>query len=422
MVLEIRLSNFFSIKDEIVIDLKAANIQSRQAKELESNIFKYNKTNVLKSIALYGANASGKSNIIKAIRFCSLMVLNSHNHNEDAIFNFTPFKFDGYENKPSKFFINFVYNNIEYEYSFELTRKEIKKESLYYYPKGRITKVFERDEDKGKTKKEKYSFGNQIIRPYDVAENTSVKTLFISRASQMDREIAKEVFKFFLEEFILDILMPLDIKIEYYFNNYKNELLSAMQIADSDIIDFRIEKRPVQGIKIDVKHSPNEPLLTSISEQNQEKIFVISYHKKDSNKKFEFFEEESDGTIRLFLAMLTIIDIIKNNKTLLIDEIERHLHPNIVEYLIKLFHSSNAAQLIFTTHSTNLLNLKKFRKDQIYFSNKKEDASTEVYSLYDFKDFRETMDAEKAYLTGRFGAVPFLSDSKKKIEQLLNGK
>ena len=422
MILEIRLSNFFSIKDEIVIDLKAANIQTKQAKELESNVFDYNKTKVLKTIALYGANASGKSNIMKAIRFCSLMVLNSHNHNEDAIFNFMPFKFDGYETKPSKFYINFVYQNIEYEYSFELTRKEIKKESLFYYPKGRITKVFERDEDKGRTKKEKYSFGNQIVRPFDIAENTSVKTLFISRASQMDREIAKDVFKFFLEDFILDILMPMDIKIEYYFNNYKNELLSAMQIADSDIIDFSIEKRPIQGIKIDVKHTPNEPLMTSISEQSQEKVFVISYHKKDRTKKFEFFEEESDGTIRLFLAMLTIIDIIKNNKTLLIDEIERHLHPGIVEYLIKLFNFSKNAQLIFTTHNTNLLDLKKLRRDQIYFCNKKEDSSTEIYSLYDFKDFRETMDAEKAYLTGRFGAVPFLSDSDKEIEKLLNGK
>ena len=110
MIFEIRLSNFYSIKDEVVLDLRAANIKSKNAKALSNNIFKYENDDVLKTVVIYGANASGKSNIIKAIRFCSLMVLNSHNHNENDIFNFKKFKFNSFEKKPSKYFIRFILN------------------------------------------------------------------------------------------------------------------------------------------------------------------------------------------------------------------------------------------------------------------------------------------------------------------------
>ncbi len=421
MILEIRIANFFSIKEEIILDLRAANIQSKQAKELSDNIFKYDKINVLKSLALYGANASGKSNIIKAIRFCALMVLNSHTHNEDAIFNFIPFKFDSYSKKPSSFFIRFVYNKIEYEYSFELTRTEILKEALHFYPKGRIAKVFERDEKAGKTKQEKYSFGSYINRPLDVAESTSTKTLFISRASQMDRVIPKDIFTFFDRHFILDILLPNDLRIEYYFKNYKKEILTALQIADSDIVDLLIKKDIVPVTRVDFKRDgKTKQMSSSVSENLEEKVFISSFHKKNPKEPFDFFIEESAGTKKLLLSLLTILDVTKKNKTLIIDELENNLHPQIVEFILKLFHKSNSAQIIYATHNTNLLDLKKLRKDQINFCNKKEDASTELYSLYDYSDFRDTMDVEKAYLQGRFDAIPFMDDSEENIERLIN--
>ena len=111
--------------------------------------------------------------------------------------------------------------------------------------------------------------------------------------------------------------------------------------------------------------------------------------------------------------MLTILNIIKGNKILLIDEISMGLHVNLVEYILNLFHKSESAQLIFSTHNTNLLNMRKLRKDQVYFVNKRDDGSSEMYSLFDFKDFRENMDAEKAYLQGRFDAIPYIDDSMK---------
>ncbi|MCK5774609.1 MAG: AAA family ATPase, partial [Bacteroidales bacterium] len=134
MILEIRIANFYSIKDEINLDLRAANIKSQKSKDLKDNTFEINNTEVLKTVAIYGANASGKSNIIKAIRFCNAMVFESHLHNENTIYNFKPFKFNSYPNKPSSYFIRFISNGIEFEYSFSLTRTEIISESLYYYP------------------------------------------------------------------------------------------------------------------------------------------------------------------------------------------------------------------------------------------------------------------------------------------------
>jgi AAA15 family ATPase/GTPase len=118
--------------------------------------------------------------------------------------------------------------------------------------------------------------------------------------------------------------------------------------------------------------------------------------------------------------MLTILDVIKNNKILLVDEIEMSLHTKIVEYIIELFNASKSAQLIYSTHNTNLLNLDKLRKDQIYFVNKKEDGSTDLYSLFDYKDFRDTMDVEKAYLQGRFDAIPYINDTFENLKSLLN--
>jgi AAA15 family ATPase/GTPase len=190
MVMEIRLENFLSIKNEVVLDFRAAKISTEGAKSLSENVIDFNGEKILKSIGLFGANASGKSNIIKTIGFCNELILNSHQYNEGTIFRFSPFRFDGYINKPSTFSINFFHENIEYEYSFSFTTTEILKESLYHFPNGRKAKVFIRDETKGTEKVKIYSFGDGIItRPFDVATNTSKKTLFLSQASQMDREL-----------------------------------------------------------------------------------------------------------------------------------------------------------------------------------------------------------------------------------------
>jgi AAA15 family ATPase/GTPase len=393
MVLEIRLSNFFSINEEVVLDMQAANLQTKESKELLGNTFVCNDERILKTVAIYGANASGKSNVIKAIRACVQMIFESHNYNENTVFAFIPFKFGGV-GKPSKFYIRFMIEGVEYEYSFTLTNTEIITEELYFYPMGRRKLVFARDERKGPDKKEIYEFRTAIRRPMDVAANTSKKTLFVSRASQMDREVAKDVFRYFNERFILNYLGYNSYSIESLLNSNKDLILKVLKIADSDIIDIRSQ------------HELGEDKITT-------------FHRNNPEVPFDFYSEESSGTQEFFHMMLTILNIIRGNKVLLIDEISSGLHVKLVEYILNLFHQSESAQLIFSTHNTNLLNMKKIRKDQVYFVNKRADGSSDLYSLFDYKDFRETMDAEKAYLQGRFDAIPYIDESSDNLNELI---
>ncbi len=420
MVLEIKISNFFSLKDEVILDLRGGNLRSKKSKELANNVIHWEKENVLKTVAIYGANASGKSNLIKAISFCCRMISNSHRHNEDSIFNFKPFIFNK-EIQPSSFFIRFVSDNIEYEYSFSITPTEIISESLYYYPNGRKAKVFERDEKIPGDKSDKYSFGNLIKRPLDVALNTSKKTLYISRASQMDRRIGKVIYNYFNNQFVLGYQNASNnLSIDSLFEINKDFLLQALQIADSDIVNITLEKQKIMAKNLGLTFNEAGNDTWAVNDQEFEQIKFKTYHRSNPSIPFDFESQESDGTKKLFFMLLNIIDIVKHNKIVLIDEIENSLHSKIVEFIIDLFHKSKSSQLIFTTHNTNLIDLDRMRKDQIYFVNKNENASSELYSLYDYKDFRENMDAEKGYLQGRFDAIPFLDHSDSFINALIN--
>ncbi|MDR1098771.1 MAG: AAA family ATPase [Tannerella sp.] len=327
MILEIRLSNFFSIKDEIVLDMRAGNSKTQKTQALHANTFAYRDEQILKSVALYGANASGKSNIIKAIRFCCSMVSSSHNHNEGTAFNFSPFRFEGYPHKPSQFFIRFVAGEVEYEYSFSLTRTEIITEELYYYPNGRRAKIFMRDETLGKEKNKIYNFGAAIRKPLDVAENTSRKTLYISRASQMDRDIAKDIFRFFQEKIVFSHPLS-DLFVVFEFAKNKDLLLKALKIADSDIVDIKIKSFSRNR---DFAFHDNETPVQEIS--HTDKLPIFTFHKTDPEISFDFAKEESDGTQALFGIMMMILDSVKNNKTLLVDEIESSLHSKIENIL-----------------------------------------------------------------------------------------
>lgn len=392
MVLRIELSNFFSIRDLLSIDFRAANIHTRLAGELRDNVMEWSGMNVLKTIGLFGPNASGKSNIIKAIRFCWSLILHSIDSNVGTVFDFAPFKFNGYDNQPSSFLINFVIDGIEYEYSFTLTRTAILDEALYYYPKGRRARVFTRHG----IQPPKYTFGEGLFtRPLDVVTNTSDKNLFLTRASSMNREIAQRVYRYFLDD-LLPGIQTSDVQSNTdNFNAYKPLILRALSICDTDIVDIKINK--ANG-------------------------HFVTYHKENPSLPFDLLTEESDGTIKLFRILLNLLDVVKHGKTLLLDEFDSSLHIRLADFIIDLVHASKASQLLFTSHSTNLIDIHRFRKDQIAFVNKRSNASTEVYSLFDYKDFRDNMDAEKAYIQGRFDAVPYVESSVSGLKSLLKEK
>ena len=379
MILKIEFENFFSIRDMVRIDFRAANINTALARELEHNVMNWNGVPVLKSVGLFGPNASGKSNILKAIDFCCRMVLNSHLYNEGTVFNFEPFKFDGWQDKPSKFLIDFVCEGIEYEYSFELTKAKIISESLYHYPVGRRAKVFLRGVD------DKYSFGSGVIsKPSDVVLNTSDKNLFLSRASSMNREIAQKLYRYFLNQFLLGLVNVNELMVLDSFNTYKKVILKALEICDTDITDIEARKEQV----------PSPVAMPGHGDLSFKLIDVLkfkTFHRNQKDVMFDLDLEESSGTKKLFLILIRLLDVVKNRKSIMMDEFDMGLHTLLADFILDLIHASEGCQLLFSSHNTNLIDVKRLRRDQIVFVNKSEDGATEVYSLYDFKDFRENM-------------------------------
>ena len=407
MILKIEFENFFSIRDRIRIDFRAANINTALARELGHNVLNWNGVPVLKSVGLFGPNASGKSNILKAINFCCRMILDSHLNNEGVVFNFEPFKFDGYQDKPSKFLIDFVCDNVEYEYSYELTKNRILSESLYHYPVGRRAKIFVRDVDG------KYSFGSGVFnKPTDVVLNTSDKNLFLSRASSMNRELAQKLYRYFMNQFLLGLVNVNDMMVLDSFNAYKKVILKALEICDTDITDIEARKEQMPAPVV-------VPGQTELSYKLVDVLRFKTFHRDQKDIMFDLDLEESSGTRKLFQILIRLLDVVKNRKSIMMDEFDMGLHTRLADFILDLIHASESSQLLFTSHNTNLIDVKRLRRDQIVFVNKSEQGATEVYSLYDFKDFRENMDAEKGYIQGRFDAVPYVDSSVSSIKQLL---
>lgn len=407
MILKIEFENFYSIKDRIRIDFRAANINTALARELKHNVMEWNGVPVLKSVGLFGPNASGKSNILTAISFCCRMVLESHLNNEGAVFNFEPFKFDGMQDKPSKFLIDFVCENVEYEYAFELTKSRILAESLYHYPVGRRAKVFVRKADGT------YSFGNGVIaKTGDVVLNTSDKNLFLSRASSMNREIGQKLYRYFMNQFLLGLVNVNDMMVLDSFNTYKRVILKALEICDTDITDIDVRKEQI----------PAPTVVPGQAELSYRLVDILRFktvHRNQPDVMFDMDMEESSGTRKLFQILLRLLDVVKYKKGIMMDEFDMGLHTRLADFILDLIHASEGSQLLFSSHNTNLIDVKSLRRDQIVFVNKTENGATEVYSLYDFKDFRENMDAEKGYIQGRFDAVPYVDSYVECIKQLL---
>lgn len=407
MILKIEFENFFSIRDRVRIDFRAANINTALARELKHNVIDWKGVPVLKSVGLFGPNASGKSNILKAISFCCRMILDSHLYNEGVVFNFEPFKFEDWQERPSRFLIDFVCDDVEYEYAFELTKTKVLSESLYHYPVGRRAKVFVRSADG------KYSFGaGTISKPADVVLNTGDKNLFLSRASSMNREIAQKLYRYFMNQFLLGLVNVNDVVVLDGFHTYKKVILKALEICDTDITDIEVRKEQVPSPLV-------VPGQGDVTFRLVDILKFKTFHRDNKDVMFDLDLEESNGTRKLFQILIRLLDVVRNKKGIMMDEFDMGLHTRLADFILDLIHASAGSQLLFSSHNTSLIDVKRLRRDQIVFVNKSENGATEVYSLYDFKDFRENMDAEKGYIQGRFDAVPYVDSSVDSIKQLL---
>lgn len=412
LLLACELENILSIKDTVRIDFRAANLNTNLTKQLSDNVIEWRGEKILKTIGLFGANAAGKSNIIRAIIFFCRTILDSHQFNMNKrVFDFVPFKFDNYPSKPTRFYINFVCDDIEYEYTYTLTQERILSESLYYYPNQKRAKIFDRQNNE-------ITFGSKVItRPKEVADSLTPKNLFLSRASAMNRPLAQRIYKFFMHEFMLDLVPIQGDQIEYFFKKYKQLILNAMTCCDSDIVDIILKKRktiqPIPRMQINGE--------ATIEFAQAEIIEFKTKHRQNPDIEFDMNNEESEGTKRLFAILNVLIEFLHYGKAMLLDEYDRQMHTRLADFILNLIHASQESQLLFTSHNTNLIDVKRFRRDQILFVGKREDGSTEVYALSDFKDFRENMDAEKGYLQGRFDAVPYVQESMEELKSLLKG-
>lgn len=409
LLLAFELENIYSVRDTVRIDFRATNIKTNQAKMLSDNVFVWNKQKILKTIGLFGPNAAGKSNIIKAIRFFCQLILDCLAHNEGTTFNFRPFKFEGYDQKPSRFFINFVCGGVEYEYEYTLTRDEIKTESLYFYSLNhRRALIFEREGNS-------YHYGTKatILRPKDVEMNTSRKNLFLTRASSMNRELFRNLFSFFLSTFLLGLRDPKETFTEEYLKQNKHLILEFLRICDSDICDITVRNTILQNpitVTIDDQVLPPEPI--SLKQ-------IITFHKANPDVAFNLDTEESDGTRQLFMLLHRLIDVHRNGKSLILDEFDKSAHIRMAEFVLNYIHASDSSQLLFSSHNVRLIEMKRFRKDQIVFVEKDGSGATSVKSLATFKDFRENMDAVKAYINGYFGAIPCIETSVPALKRII---
>ena len=389
MIISLRFKNFFSLADDVVLDFTADISAKNPESSLAGNLIEFKKDRFINIIGIFGSNAAGKSNIIKAMDFCRKLVLGSHLYNEGQKFDFEQFKFADLQ--PSEFYINFIIDEIEYEYSFTLSKEKILSESLYYYPKQRRAKVFVRVDSHS------YSYGKGLItRPSDIETATSDNTLFLSRASSMNRPIMKTVYRFFAEHIWVSMgnLALTPIMYEEIYAN-KDLLLKAFEISDSDIIDLKVYE-PIPG-------------------QWQ----ILSYHRENPAIAFDFDTEESEGTKRLLHILLLFIRSAKRGTAFFLDEFDLKMHLHLAEFLLDAVRASHKSQLVFTSHNQALINGKKLRPEQIVFVTKDIKGRSEFTPLSDYVGIDRKIDLEKSYLHGIFDGVPYIGDIYSVLEEML---
>lgn len=392
MIISLRLKNFFSLRDDAVIDFTADSSVRSSFSHLPENLIDFAGDKFVNIIGLFGGNAAGKSNIIKAFEFCRNLILHSHLNNEGDKFDFTPFKFD--IDKPSEFYINFISDGIEYEYGFTIQDDKILTESLYHFPNKRRSKVFERESTN------LYSHRKGTIqRPTEVEANTGNKTLFLSRASSMNRPLAQKVYRFFLNEIVVgaNAFNLSNINREEFDAN-KDVLLKALEVSDSDIVDIRM------------------------TESTPGQVTLQSFHRENPKISFDFEKEESDGTKRLLSLLILLLKTSREKATVFLDEFDLKLHLRLAEFILDVIRASNGAQLVFTSHNPSLISREKLRDEQIVFVNKQTDGNSEFTPLSDFNKVSRKTDVQKAYLQGRFDAVPYIGSIYPELIQLLNKK
>lgn len=421
MLIDISVSNFRSIKDKQTLSL----IPASSVKELEENLFHVNKaTSLLRSAVVYGRNASGKSNFLKAFYALGYLVNKSSEFKiEKEIAPYEPFKLE--ENnltKPVEIEINFFgKDNIRYHYFVSYDEKEIISEKLSFYPKKQSAKLFHRE--KGKS----IDFGDALTgKKKDIESLTLPNQLFLSKAGMEKNDQLSVPYLFFAENMFTSIFHDTiydDVLIRHFSEKYmkhsspsfKENINKLLFAADTGILG------------VDVKELSEDTFILPESIGEEEKKKIVEKYKYQVHTRHKFFKngkekgetlfrlkEESTGTIKLIALGGLIIDALENGEVLIVDELDKSLHPHLTRALIKIFNNPKTnpknAQLIVATHDATLLTASLFRRDQIWIVDKEYEGSTTLTCISDMQGVRANVPFEKWYLSGKFGGTPVINE------------
>ncbi|CAA9202239.1 AAA family ATPase [Flavobacterium collinsii] len=421
MILEFKLKNFRSISDWQSFSMLAANNVS----ELEENLLNVSDFNVLGSAIIYGRNASGKSNLLTAFKALQYMVSESANFKaKTEISPFEPFLFNkNGENEPIEFSLDFIAkDNIRYVYAIGYTKKEVIYESLKFYPKGQRATLFDRKIGK------KIKYGEYLTgRKKEIEDLLYPNQLFLSKIGTEKNEQLKTAYNFFAEYIFISTIQDTDYDNALiqnfsqklgknnipFFNENMNKL---MRVADTGIEEITIKEEDIKRSTLPKEMSEEEK--DELIERYKYRIRTI--HKKYDNQteidKVEMkLVEESTGTIKLLAVGGLILEALADGQVLVLDELDKSLHPKLTRALIKLFHckknNPKNAQLIFASHDVSLLDGEIFRRDQIWFAEKEYEGNSSYYSVSDIPGIRANAPFEKYYMSGRFGATPVINEN-----------
>jgi len=423
MIIDFKFKNFMSFANECNFSMLANKDKSH-----EDFLLSFNNDRISTTRMIYGANASGKSSFIRAMDFFLGFLKNSNFLLESNIIQIIPFKFrDNPYEIPSEFEITFTIKETKYNYSFSCTRTKVINERLDAYYSAKPTNIFER------TNTNEYKFTKDIKLLNDLKTKNSDNKLFLVTSATWNYEKTKHVVDYLVNNII--VLYDINLIWKYnldriiadgVFDDYKKFCIKLLNDADISINDFTIDTKKLKDIGNDANliteilrlaSKGNEEAMNTVVNSNIYSFYTTHEISTPTGKKNFILNlaEESLGTIQMFMISPLLYYVFKEETTVLVDEIDKSLHPLLVEHIIKLFYNKdinkNNAQLIANTHDTNLLNLDLFRRDEIWFTERHFDTGiSEIFPLSDFSP-RKDENIEKAYLLGRFGAIPFIKEN-----------
>jgi len=417
MLVEFRVKNFRSLREEQVLSLVAsADKTLAETHTLPTGLTAAPR--LLKSAVLYGANASGKSNLIKALQYMREVVVKSAALPPGKPFVVQTFRLDTDSSvQPTEFEVTFILDGIRYQYGFAMTPQRIVAEHLLVYKTSKPRRWFERYFDDA-TGKDVYEFGPDLKGAKSVWERaTRSNALFLSMAIQLNSEALLPVFDWFTNSLVIfneqaPIGPQFSIRQMLEQPDGRKRICDFLSAADISITEINVETRkvPRQSVSFDPQAGKTEVRVEEIEECR----LLFSHVTEKGEAVFDLMDE-SGGTYTLLCLAGPVLNILHKGLTMIIDELDTSLHPLLVRELVRLFHNpevnTEGAQLIFTTHDTSLLDVfGLFRRDQVWLVEKDEAQASTLVALSEFSP-RKNEALERGYLSGRYGAVPILSDS-----------